>query len=92
MITIFNYLQTLFRNKQLEQDKCGGEIHIKVGGDHGGGSFKMSYQVVNTLKPNSKDNTVVFSIFEAKDYMPNLQIGLSRYQQQIDRLQKMSWR
>ena len=43
------------------------EIHIKIGGDHGGGSFKMSFQVANVENPNRKDNTVVFSIFEAKD-------------------------
>ena len=29
----------------MEQEKCGGEIHIKVGGDHGSGSFKMSYEL-----------------------------------------------
>lgn len=25
------------------------EVHIKIGGDHGGKSFKMSYQVSSTL-------------------------------------------
>ena len=44
------------------------EIHIKIGGDHGGGSFKISFQVAIVENPNQKDNTVVFSIFEAKDY------------------------
>ena len=43
------------------------EIHIIIGGDHGAGSFKMSLQVANVENPNRKDNTVVFSIFEAKD-------------------------
>ena len=36
------------------------EIRIKIGGDHGGGSFKMSFQVDNVENPNRKDNTVVF--------------------------------
>ena len=67
------------------------EIHIKIGGDHGGGSFKMSYQVANTTNPNSKDNTVVFSVFEAKDYRANLKVGLSRFKQQINELQSMQW-
>ena len=35
-------------------------IHIKIGGDHGVGSFKMSFQVANVENPNRKDNTVVF--------------------------------
>ena len=36
------------------------EIHIKIDGDHGGGSFKMSFQIANVENPNRKDNTVVF--------------------------------
>ena len=52
------------------------EIHVKIGGDHGGGSFKMSYQVANTNNPNSKENTIIFSTFEAKDYRVNLKVGL----------------
>lgn len=30
------------------------EIHVKIGGDHGGGSFKLSFQICNTKNPNSK--------------------------------------
>lgn len=67
------------------------EVHIKIGGDHGGGSFKMNYQICNTLHPNSKDNTVVFSIFEAKDYRSNLKVGLSRFTNQVDDLQSSVW-
>ena len=36
------------------------EIHIKIGGDHGVGSFKMSFQVAHVENSNRKDNTVVF--------------------------------
>ena len=67
------------------------EIHIKIGGDHGGKSFKMSYQICNTDKPNSKDNTVVFSLFEAKDYRSNLKLALTRFTQQVDALQLMQF-
>lgn len=65
---------------------------MKIGGDHGGSSFKMSYQVCNTDRPNSKNNTVVFSIFEAKDYTVNMKIGLCRFSAQIDHLQNASRR
>ena len=51
----------------VDGDAFHDEIHVKIGGDHGGGSFKISYQLCNTSKPNNKDNTVVFSLFEAKD-------------------------
>ena len=68
------------------------EIHVKIGGDHGGGSFKLSYQIANVSHPNSTDNTVVFSIFEAKDYRSNIKIGLTRFREQINALQTMKWR
>ena len=68
------------------------EIHVKIGGDHGDGSFKLSYQITNVSHPNSTDNTVVFSIFEAKDYRSNVKIGLTRFQEQINALQTMKWR
>ncbi|XP_047122567.1 uncharacterized protein LOC124806044 [Hydra vulgaris] len=68
------------------------EIQIKIGGDYGGGSFKMTYQVANTLNPNSKDNTIVFSIFEAKDYSVNVKVAMSRFEKQIEDLQKMKYK
>ena len=42
-------------------------------------------------KPNSKENTVVFSMFEAKDTKTNLKVGLTRYKEQVDTLQSMQW-
>ena len=68
------------------------EIHVKIGGDHGGGSFKMSYQIANTKNPNSTNNTTIFSIFEAKDYRCNLKLGLTRFREQVKFLQSMSWK
>ena len=67
------------------------QIQIKIGGDHGGNSFKMSYQLCNTNNPNSKENTVVFNIFEAKDRRSNLKMALSRNKEQIKQLQNMTW-
>ena len=68
------------------------EIHVKIGGDHGGGSFKMSYQIANVHNPNSTDNTIVFSIFEAKDYRSNIKIALTRFREQVKALQSMTWK
>ena len=67
------------------------EINIKLGGDHRGGSFKINFQVCNTSRPNSKDNTTVFSIFEAKDLWSNMEIGISRFSKQVNELQTMEW-
>lgn len=68
------------------------EVHIKIGGDHGGKSFKACYEICNTNSPNSKDNTVIFSLFEEKDLRLNLRTGLSLFKEQIDNLQISEWK
>ena len=55
------------------------EINLKIGGDHGGGSFKASFQIGNVFHPNQINNTVIFSIMEAKDYRFNLLLCLERF-------------
>ena len=59
----------------------GNEAWIKLGGDEGGGgSFKIYFQIVNTIcSPNSIHSTYVFACFEAQDTIANLQIALDRY-------------
>ena len=51
----------------------------------------MSFQVANIEDPNRKDNTVVFSIFEAKDYRVNIKPSLERFKTQIKELQESTW-
>ena len=68
------------------------EIHLKIGADHGGKSFKACYQICNTENPNNKDNTIVFSIFEAKDLRSNVRTGLGSFTSQIDAIQETKWR
>ncbi len=67
------------------------EMWVKLGGDHGGGNFKMACQIVNIENVNSKDNTVVFQIFEAKDYHDNLKTALLPYKEQVNELSEISW-
>ena len=54
------------------------EIWAKLGGDKGGGTFKMNFQIVNVSHPNSPNNTCVFCVFEAPDNPANLRIALER--------------
>ncbi len=68
------------------------EIWVKIGGDKGGGTFKMSFQVVTTTNPNSPQNTIVFSIFEAPDSYATLSIALEPYIKQIEDLKTKQWR
>ena len=67
------------------------EIIIKIGGDHGDKSFKMSYQIANVRNPNRRENTVVFSIFEAKDSVANLRTCLERFRNQASMLQRLKF-
>lgn len=68
------------------------EVWVKVGGDKGSKTFKMSFQICHTPNPNSIENTCVFSVFEAKDTMTNLLVALERYMPQMSDLQTKSWR
>ncbi|CAH1248767.1 Hypp8396 [Branchiostoma lanceolatum] len=68
------------------------ELWIKILGDHGGGTFKMGFQVLNVENPNSKTNTVVFSLFSAKDTRENLRTATSRFTTEIDELRGKQWR
>ncbi|XP_038062362.1 uncharacterized protein LOC119732830 [Patiria miniata] len=67
------------------------EVWIKIGGDKGGDSFKMDFQVVNVAHPNSLQNTVVFSCFEATDSMANIERALPPILEQISGLTSAKW-
>ncbi|XP_065672293.1 uncharacterized protein LOC136090116 [Hydra vulgaris] len=91
---IFRHLEELENcndlvNHNFIQNK---EIYIKIGGDYGGGSFKMSYQIVNTINPNSSENTIVFNIFESKDLRANIKVAMARFEKQIEALQIMKYK
>lgn len=68
------------------------ELWVKLGGDKGGSSFKMNFQIVNVPHPNSIQNTCVFAAFEAPDSKTNLHIALERYQGPVSLLQNHHWR
>lgn len=68
------------------------EVWVKIGGDKGGSSFKMNFQIVNVPCPNSIHNTCVFSAFQAPDTITNLHVALDRYKESLADLNKIKWR
>ena len=68
------------------------EVWLKIGGDKGGGKFKMNFQIVNVATPNSVHNTCVFSCFAAGDSITNLHMALDRFKDQVEHLHGMKWR
>ena len=79
------------RLKNQEQIPSG-EIWLKIGGDKGGKTMKLNFQIMNCVHPNSPTNTCVFSAFEAPDTRNNILIALERYQSQIQHLKDLKWR
>ena len=69
------------------------KIWLKLGGDKGGGLFKMKFQIGNTHAPNSVHNTCVFSCFEAEDTRTNLHVALDRFRAEVTALHimKLKW-
>ena len=68
------------------------EIWLKLGGDKGGGYFKMNFQNVNMQTPNSVNNTCVFSCFEASDTVSNLHVVLDRFRGEVANMCTMKWK
>ena len=64
----------------------GDEIWLKLGGDKGGGYFKMNFQIVNTPATNSVHNTCVFSS------LSNLHVALDRFRGEVANICTMKWK
>ena len=69
-------------NDTIPQD----EIWINVGGDHGGGSFKLRLQIANSANPNSKHNTCLLLIANLEDIPENTCKLLSLFNEQFTTL------
>ncbi|CAH1266636.1 Hypp3462 [Branchiostoma lanceolatum] len=52
----------------------------------------MAFQPLNKLRPNSKSNTIVCSVFEVKDNRENVTTGTKRYAEEIKELQVTKWK
>ena len=68
------------------------EVWIKIGGDRGGDTVKIVFQICNVCNPNSKQNTCVFCVFEGKDTVTNLHVALDRYKPQFEQIKTTNWR
>lgn len=68
------------------------EIWIKIGGDKGGDSMKMFFQIVNVQTPNRSTNTVVFAAYHGPDSPTNMSITMEPFINQIEKLKNMTWR
>ena len=90
---IISHLDSLNQTNQLTWHSGipDNEIWIKFGGDHGKDSFKLTMQVVNVDKPNSKNNTIVLAMAYVKDSYDNLSIIMSDTNLQLENLAKLYW-
>ena len=79
------YLIDGFIRSMSQQAQIGNKERLPRNGE--GKSSMACYQIFKTESPNNKDNTVIFTIFEAKDHRGNLKIALARFKSQVDELQ-----
>lgn len=68
------------------------EVWIKLGGDKGGNTFKLSVQLANATAVNSMRNTFVITCFQAADTVSNLNVAIARYQEQLNELATTDWK
>lgn len=68
------------------------EIWVKIGGDKGGGSFKMNFQILNIPTPSSHQNMCILVMFQASDTTVNLHVALDRYKEDNKSLQGKKWK
>ena len=68
------------------------EVWLKLGGDKGGGTFKLCFQHLNVPTPNSPDNTCVFTMFEAPDSYINIKVALQQYTDVLKHMETRTWR
>ncbi|KAL5489078.1 hypothetical protein EMCRGX_G018128 [Ephydatia muelleri] len=95
LVIPWNKLRLLRRTRRLTWHEGfipASEVWIKIGGDKGGGTFKMNFQIVNIATPNSVHNTCVFCCFAAGDSVTNLHAALDRFKDQVEHLNGMKWR
>ncbi len=87
MLLLFRVGRLTWHDGLIPEDS----IWVKVGGDKGGKSFKMSLQVANVDRPNSIHNTHVFCCYEAGDTATNLHVALDCYRDQVKELLSTTW-
>ena len=67
------------------------EVWVKLGGDKGGGTFKMSFQLCKVDRVNAVQHSVVFTIFKAGDNAFNLKEAHELYKQQVEEMASAEW-
>ncbi|XP_064639458.1 uncharacterized protein LOC135495002 [Lineus longissimus] len=67
------------------------EIWLKIGGDKGGDTVKLEFQIANVENPNAAANTTVYCYYEGSDSYTNLQIAFDRFKEDLKNLRLSAW-
>ncbi len=70
------------------------EIWVKLGGDHGKNSLKLTLQIANLEKPNAKRNVVVIGMAPIRDTYENLKtmINFCQLEKEIKSVESLTWK
>ena len=88
MLDMHEEAGTLFWHQGIPSD----QVWIKLGGDHGGHSFKFCCQILNVHTPNSTVNTIPVCLFAAKDVPANLETAAGQFRAQLIELAATKWK
>ena len=64
---------------------------MKLAGDHGRDSFKISFQILNVEQPNSRYNTFIIGFAKVKDTYYNLKLMFDEFKENIHEIDKSEW-
>ncbi len=67
------------------------EYWVKFGGDKGGSTTKLCFQLANLETPNSVEHTRIFCNFSAPDYTANLCQVMQRFEAALSALNGKEW-
>ena len=68
-----------------------GEVWLKMGGDHGGVSFKTTIQVFNDVAPKASEHTIATICVEVRDCDENLDRMVGAQKEVVRQLGESKW-
>ena len=89
--TVVTSAVILLSSGELTWHDCipDNKIWVKIGGDHGGGSFKFSFHLGNALRVHSVHNVHPICCFAAGDSKTNLEVALGLYRSQVQEISSL---
>jgi hypothetical protein len=74
------------KNQIIDQPDFDSKIWISIGGDAGGGTTKLVFNILNVEKPNSVHNVTIIGYYSGNDKGENLRIAFPNLPSEFNQL------